>query len=266
MEGRLAARLRRSGSVWAEEEARLLVDAAAGDPDRLEVLVGRREVGEPLEVVLGHADLGGVRVPVTTGVFVPRARSALLVRLAVAALAEPTPDPAGRRPADPPVVVDLCCGTGALGAAVAHARPEAEVWAVDIDPAAVGCARQVLPPERVLLGDLWAPLPDRLAGRVAVVLANAPYVPSHQVALLPPEARDHERIAALDGGTDGLDVQRRVAAGAPAWLAPGGVLVVETSQDQAAASSRLLADAGLAVRTRTDPTIAATAVVGTRRG
>lgn len=252
---RLVARLRAAGCVWAEDEAALLLQQVSSSTE-LEGLVSRREAGVPLEVVLGWADFAGVRVPVEPGVFVPRARSALLVRLAVDALA---------RWPDRPVVVDLGCGTGALGAAVAAARPDAEVWAVDVDPAAVRCARRVLPAHRVQEGDLWHALPPGLRGRVAVALANAPYVPTTAVALMPPEARDHERHRALDGGADGLDVQRRVVAGAGDWLTDEGLLLVESARPQAPVTAALMSAAGLRASVATDDDLDATAVAG-RRG
>ena len=151
----------------------------------------------------------------------PRRRTEFLVRQA-AALA---------RRGD--VIVDLCCGAGAIGAALAAAVEGAEVHAADIDPAAVRCARQNLPADRVYQGDLYAPLPAGLRGRVAILAANVPYVPAGGNRLLPPEARAHEPRVALDGGPDGLDVLRRVAAGAAGWLAPGGHLLSETSDRQA---------------------------------
>ena len=244
----LVSRLRAAGCVFAEEEAALLEAEAGGDAGRLEALAARRVGGEPLELVLGRAELCGVRVRVAPGVFVPRQRSALLVRLAVAER--------------PRVVVDLGCGTGALGAAVGTQLPDAEVWAVDIDPAAVDCARTNLAPERVLLGDLYAPLPDRLRGRVDVLLVNAPYVPTDAIALMPPEARDHEHRVALDGGADGLDVQRRVVAGASGWLRPGGVLLLESSRAQAPVTADLMRAAGLEPRVHEDDDIDGTAVAG----
>lgn len=252
--GRLVARLRSAGCVWAEEEVALLI-AEAATPSGLETLVARRERGVPLEVVVGWADFAGVRVPVESGVFVPRSRSALLVRLATEAL---------EVHAGGGVVVDLGCGTGALGAAVAATRPDCEVWAVDLDPTAVRCARRVLPPERVRRGDLWEALPASLAGRAAVVLANAPYVPTDAVALMPPEARVHERRRALDGGVDGLDVQRRVIAGAAHWLSRDGLLLVETSRTQATATAALATRAGLDARVEVDDDLDATAVAARR--
>ena len=113
------------------------------------------------------------------------------------------------------MIVDLCCGAGAIGAALAAAVERAEVHAADIDPAAVRCARQNLPAGQVYQGDLYGPLPAALRGRVQILAANVPYVPTGEIGFLPPEARVHEPSAALDGGADGLDVLRRVAAGAP---------------------------------------------------
>jgi len=98
----------------------------------------------------------------------------------------------------------------------------------------------------VYAGDLDTPLPRRLEHRVDVLLANAPYVPTGEIDMMPSEARDHEPRVALDGGADGLDVARRVVAVAPRWLAPGGVLLVETSGRQAPALVDAVAAVGLA--------------------
>jgi release factor glutamine methyltransferase len=112
-------------------------------------------------------------------------------------------------------------------------------------------------------GGLDAPLPADLRGRVAVVVANAPYVPTDSIALMPHEARDHEPRVALDGGGDGVDVQRRVAAAAPRWLAPGGSLLIETSEQQASLTAAAATAAGLVVRVERSEELDATAVVGT---
>jgi len=249
----LVGRLRTAGCVFAEEEAVLLGEEASSPAD-LEAMAVRRIAGEPLELVLGWAELCGVRIRLAAGVFVPRQRSAMLIRLALAHL--------DRRPGAPAVVVDLCCGSGALAAVLARRRPEIEVWASDLDPAAVACARLNLPPERVLLGDLYAALPVGVRGTVDVLLANAPYVPTDQIALMPPEAREHEHLLALDGGQDGLDVQRRVAEHAAAWLRPGGVLLVESGRAQAPVTAALLDAAGLQAEIHEDDEIGATAVLG----
>jgi release factor glutamine methyltransferase len=245
----IESRLRAAGCVYAEEEAALLREAARDDAD-LERLVAARVAGTPLEVLVGWADFCGLRIAVEAGVFVPRRRTAFVVDLAVV----------GLHPGD--VVVDLCCGTGAVGAAIAARAPGAAVHAADVEPAAVRCARRNLPPERVHEGDLYDALPDALRGRVAVLAVNAPYVPRDVIALMPPEARLHEPTLALDGGADGLDVQRRVVAAARDWLAPGGRLLVETSVAQAPATRALMAAAGLAATVHRDEDLEATVVAG----
>ncbi len=245
---RLVGRLRAAGCVFAEEEAALLAGEANGA--HLEGLVRRRVAGEPLEHVLGWAEFHGVRVRVDPGVFVPRRRTELLVREAV------------RRAAPGAVVVDLCCGSGALAAAMLQARQDLNVYAVDVDPVAVRCARRNLPGDRVLEGDLYAPLPRRLLGSVDLVVVNAPYVPTDEISLMPSEARDHEARVALDGGTDGLDIHRRVAAHATEWLAPLGHLLVETSARQARATADAFSRNRLTAEVVLDQDLGATVVVG----
>ncbi|MGD9527737.1 putative protein N(5)-glutamine methyltransferase [Pseudonocardia sp.] len=244
----LVARLRAAGCVFAEDEARLLAEAASGA--ELDGLVARRVRGEPLELVLGWAGFAGLRIAVEPGVFVPRRRTELLVELAVAAR--------------PLVLVDLCCGTGAVAAAVAAAVPGVIVHAADLDPVAVRCARRNLPGHHVYAGDLDAALPATLGGRVDVLVANAPYVPTAAIATMPPEARDHEPAIALDGGADGLDIARRVVAAAPRWLVPGGTLVVETSVRQAPALADAFALHGFTARVERDEDRDGTAVAGFR--
>jgi len=245
--------------VFAEDEARLLV-AAARTPAELTAMVDRRVAGLPLEQVVGWAEFCGLRIAVAPGVFVPRRRTEFLVREAVA-LARPAEGPAGPGP----VVVDLCCGSGAVGAALAAALDPVELRAVDIDPAAVACARRNLAGRgRVYQGDLYAPLPAALRGRVGILAANVPYIPTEQIGLLPAEARVYEPRAALDGGRDGLDVLRRVATEAPRWLAPGGHLLSETSERQAPRAVEAFAGAGLIPRIARSEELNATVVIGTR--
>ncbi|GAA2987487.1 putative protein N(5)-glutamine methyltransferase [Streptomyces drozdowiczii] len=244
--------LRSAGCVFAEDEAALIA-ATAGRPAEVAAMAERRAAGHPLEHVLGWAEFNGLRIAVDPGVFVPRRRTEFLVDRAVAL----APDPA--------VVVDLCCGSGALGAALAAALDRVELHAADVEPAAVRCARRNIGERgHVYEGDLFAPLPGALRGRVDVLLANVPYVPSEDVALLPAEARVHEPLVALDGGGAGLDVLRRVAAGAPRWLAPGGSLLVETSERQAEHAARVLAESGLVARVDSCEERYATVVTGTR--
>ncbi len=257
----VVARLRAAGCVFAEDEARLIGDAGLTRAER-ERLVRRRVAGEPLEYLLGWAEFCGLRISVTPGVFVPRRRTEALVGEAVRLLA-PVAD-AGPVANASPVALDLCCGSGAIAAAILTLAPSAEVYATDIDPAAVDCARGNVEPAggRVFEGDLFDALPPDLRGRVSVVVANAPYVPTYAIRLMPPEARDHEHRVALDGGPDGTDLHRRIAAGAPTWLAPGGHVLIETGRAQAPATARHMAEAGLAVRIVENDEYDATVAIG----
>jgi release factor glutamine methyltransferase len=254
----LVARLRAAGCVFAEDEADLLISAAR-TPAELAGLAAQRAAGLPLEHVVGWAEFCGLRIAVEPGVFVPRRRTEFLAGRAVS-LASAHPGSPG------PVVVDLCCGSGALGVAVAAALPAADLHAADIDPAAVRCARRNVIPAggRVYEGDLYGPLPAALRGRVSLLLANVPYVPTREVAFLPAEASRHEPLVALDGGADGLDVLRRVAAAAPRWLAPGGHLLTEVSDRQAAAAAAIMTGSGLTPQVVTSADVPATVVIGTR--
>ncbi|MFI5895546.1 putative protein N(5)-glutamine methyltransferase [Actinoplanes sp. NPDC051513] len=225
------SRLRAAGCVFAEDEAAVLADAAT-DEATLMAMVERRALGEPLEQVVGFADFCGVRVRLRPGVFVPRVRSELLVRIAAETAERGS------------VVVDLCCGSGALGLAVRARRPGIELHAADVDPVAVACARDNLDGD-VHHGDLFDALPGDLRGRVAVLLANVPYVATRHIPLLPAEARDHEPRTALDGGADGLDVFRAVVTATGDWLAPGGIVLSEITEAQAPAAVEVVRAAGL---------------------
>jgi release factor glutamine methyltransferase len=236
------ARLRAAGCVFAEDEAELLHAQARGDAEQLEAMVRSRAEGKPLELVLGWAEFAGLRIAVDPGVFVPRRRTEFLVQQALPLIG------GGE------VVIDLCCGAGAVGAAVLDAMGERggiELHAADIDARAVRCAAMNLADAVgdgttfVYEGDLDAPLPARLAGRVAVLVANVPYVPSAEISLLPAEAREYEPLSALDGGSDGLDVLRRVARAAPRWLRPGGSVLIEISERQQDAAVAAFRAAGL---------------------
>ena len=235
MDSGLVARLRAAGCVFAEDEAELLL-AEFPDADALEAATVRRVAGEPLEVIVGWAQFCGLRLTVAPGVFVPRHRSELLVEQTAALL----------RPGD--VLLDLCCGVGAIAAAVAAVVPDLEVHVSDLDAAATDCARRNIPGAGITTGDLFDPLPGPLRGRVDVLVANAPYVPSGELELMPREAREHERRPALDGGADGLELHRRIAAGAPEWLRPGGALLMECSARQAKVSRGILESAGFEAR------------------
>lgn len=254
IESELVLRLRAAGSVFAEEEAALLLSEAT-DAGHLEAMTARRVAGEPLEQVVGWAEFDGHRYVVEPGVFVPRHRTEFLVEQA-SALGRPSV-----------VILDLCCGVGALGVAVRSRLGTAELHATDLDPAEVRSARlNVGPTGFVYEGDLYRPLPATLRGRVDLLLANAPYVPTGELRFLPQEARDREHLMALDGGADGLDIHRRVIAEAPAWLATGGRLLIEVSAEQATVAASLMERAGLTAQivTDDDDDEITTVVIGTK--
>ncbi|NUS73705.1 MAG: putative protein N(5)-glutamine methyltransferase [Corynebacteriales bacterium] len=220
--------LRAAGCVFADEEAALLV-ASTSDSRRLAHMVQQRVAGLPLEHILGWAQFAGMRVSVDPGVFVPRRRTELLARHA------------SQLTAKGDTILELCCGSAAVSVAVASAHPDIAVHAVDIDPAATACARRNLAGSnaRIYDGDLYQPLPHALENAINVLVANAPYVPSGAMELLPPEARLHEARVALDGGVDGVDIQRRILRDAALWLAPGGFILIETSDCLVASTQEL---------------------------
>jgi release factor glutamine methyltransferase len=243
------ARLRASGCVFAEDEAAVLAEAAAKDPQALATLVERRAQGEPLEQVVGYADFAGVRVRLSPGVFVPRVRSELLVRVAVAE--------------NPQIALDLCCGSGALGLAITAQMKGIALYSSDIDPTAVRTARENLTTP-VYEGDLFTPIPQELKGRIDVLIANVPYVATAHIPLLPAEARDHEPRTALDGGPDGLEVFRRITAEALTWLAPNGVLLSEITDAQLTAATEAVNQAGLDADSIYDDDLEARVIRGRR--
>jgi release factor glutamine methyltransferase len=260
VDGAVVARLRAAGCVFAEDEAALLLEAAAS-PAELADLLARRVAGLPLEHLLGWVEFCGLRVAVGPGVFVPRRRTELLVVESRRLLS------AGAQGPGAAIVVELCCGAAAIGAALLLEPGGIDLYAVDLEPAAVAFARRnVAVRQQVYRGDLLTPLPAGLRGRVQVIVANAPYVPTEAIALMPPEARLFEPVVALDGGSDGLAVQRRVIADAGGWLAPGGHLVIETSRRQCDGTAAAMAEHGFITRTVRDDDLDGTAVVGTWSG
>lgn len=239
------AKLRAAGCVFAGEEAELLV-AAATSSAHLDELLRRRVAGEPLETILGWAEFCGLRVVMTPGVFVPRARTELLVRRAIAA--------------QPRVALDLCCGSGAVAAVLHRELPDVDVHSADIDPVAVECARRNVDPDRVYCADLFHGIPADLRGRVDVITMSPPYVPTARIATMPVEAREHEPLRALDGGVDGLEIARQALADAAGWLAPNGLFLFETSRGQSEAAVEAAAAAGWSATVFIDDELEATTI------
>lgn len=244
--------LRAAGCVHAEDEAQLLMRTARSS-GQLNAMLEQRTAGVPLEHVLGFAEFCGLHIAVAPGVFVPRRRTEFLVREA-ARLVSPGA-----------AVIDVCCGSGAIGAALASLVERLAVYACDSDPVAVQCARRNFTgvSGEVLEGDLYDPLPARLRGSAQLIVTSPPYVPTDAIGLLPAEARLHEPPHALDGGADGMDIQRRVVSGATAWLAPNGSLVVECSDRQASPLAEEFARHKLATAVVSSDELHATVVIGT---
>ncbi len=250
----VVARLRAVGCVFAEDEAALLMSEWEGDDFAIEAAVAERESGVPLEQILGWAEFAGLKIGLLPGVFVPRRRTELVSRWG----AELAPQGG--------TVVDLCCGSGAVAAAIAHQRPDLTVIASDVDPVAYATAFRNLEPygADAYLSDMDASLPRTLRRAVDVVTACPPYVPTLQIAMMPPEARDHEPHSALDGGETGVELQASVFEAAMRLLGPGGHCVVETSDHLADETLAAAEAAGLAARTEEDDELGAVVVVARR--
>jgi release factor glutamine methyltransferase len=212
-------RLRSAGCVAAEEEATELVAVAGADPARLRELLARRCNGEPLAWLTGTVRFCGEVLAVHPGVYVPRWQTEPLAREAVARL--PVRG----------VAVDLCSGAGPIAALLTRRRPRARVLATEIDPVAARCARAN--GVDVLEGDLADPLPPALEGRVDVITAVPPYVPTGELRFLPRDVTAFEPLQALDGGPEGTRGLLRVVHLAARWLRPGGSLLIEVGGDQA---------------------------------
>lgn len=219
-----------AGCIAAREEADELIQAAAGDPGVLDELLCRRVQGEPIAWLTGEVTFCGARLFVAPGVYVPRWQTEPLARRAAALLPS-----AG-------VAVDLCTGAGPIAAALAAAVPTARIVATELDRNAVQCARRN--GVEVFEGWLDDPLPQELQGRVDVLTAVVPYVPTGSLSLLPRDVQAFEPRLALDGGIDGMDLLAEVARRSPSWLSPGGRLLLELGGDQADPMGQLLHDLG----------------------
>ncbi|PGZ93185.1 putative protein N(5)-glutamine methyltransferase [Bacillus sp. AFS029533] len=253
MKNSIIKQLRKAGCVFAEEEAQLLI-SGAGTLEELLTMVNHRVTGSPLEYILGWAEFYGNRIAVVPGVFVPRRRTEFLAQKAID-LSVP-----GIK------VVDLCCGSGAVSVAISKAVDLISLYAVDIDPIAVQCAKCNVSKLGGLVyeGDLYNPLPPQLIGNVDIIVANAPYVPTEAIKSLPQEARLYEPKVALDGGKDGNDIHRKVAENASFWLASGGHLLIETSKIQAPKTVEIFNQYGLIARLIYNNELDATVVIGTK--
>ena len=211
----MVERLGAAGCVAAAQEAAALL-AAAPDEPTLEAWIRRRENGEPPAWITGTVRFCGRTLYVAPDVYVPRVQTEELARRAAQLL------PANGR------AVDLCTGAGAVAAHLMAEVPTAVVVGIDIDARAATCARRNGVPAAV--ADLAAPV--RRGVRFDLVTSVAPYVPTGQLRLLPPDVQRYEPRLALNGGANGLHVVRRVVDAAALLLRPGGWLLLEVGGDQ----------------------------------
>lgn len=225
--------------------------------------IERRAAGEPLQYVTGEMPFRHLVLHVRPGVFIPRPETEVLVDAVLERIdAAQAPEA---------VVVDLCTGSCAIAASIAYERPAATVYATELVPETAEVARANAEHSgagdrvHVLTGDLFAPLPEELRGRVDVVVSNPPYIPTADLADLPQEVAAHEPMVALDGGADGLDVVRRIARDALDWLRPGGVIAIETETSRAKEAARILAEWYEGTEVRQDLTGRDRIALGTRR-
>jgi release factor glutamine methyltransferase len=226
----LVSTLSSAGFVAPDEEAHELLARAGDDDALLDALVERRLTGEPLAWITGRISFCDLQLLVDPGVYVPRWHTELLARRAVALLA-----PAG-------TAVDLCTGSGAVALTVSTAHPGARVMATDMDERAVACARAN--GVEAYCGDLFAPLPGTLDGRVDLVVGVVPYVPTPALALLQRDTLTFESPLSYDGGPDGTAVLRRVLTESLRYLRPGGSVLVELGGEEADALSGELSRLG----------------------
>lgn len=247
----------------AEAEELLAMTLGAGDLDevpddfvprrrereRFLSLIARRAGGEPFPFLTGHIEIYGVHLKVRSGAFIPRPSSELVIDKAVKKL----------RRKKKAVVVDVCSGQGPIALVIAHELRDATVYGADIDAGGLAQGRanakeMGLTNVHFAKGDMYAPLPKKLKGRVDLITGHVPYVPHGELEDLPTEVREHEPIYTLtDLSDDGMYLMRRTVAEAPEWLKPGGWLMLELAEDIAKKVERLCKKAGFVdVKSGTD--------------
>jgi len=213
-------------------------------------LMRRRAKGEPLQYIVGHVDFLGLTIRVGKGVLIPRPETELLVEEAIKQVRGQGSGVRIRGGGTPPVlkILDLCTGSGCIALAVAKALPDADVYGTDVSRAALRFAKknaEVNEIENVtfLKGSLFAPI--RGDALFDLIVSNPPYIISADIPGLQREIKDWEPLEALDGGTDGLDIYRKIFADAAGHLRPGGVILCELGFGQAAAVTEIAQKSGL---------------------
>lgn len=212
--------------------------------DAYRVLIKRRAAGEPLQTILGETEFYSRSFKVEPGVFIPRPETERLVETAAELLAP------GDRNHIAPVAVEVGCGSGIVGVSLALELPRLTLWATDANPQAVALTKRNARTHgvdgrlTVLKGSRFTPLPEHLKGTVDLLVSNPPYVRTDDIEGLDREVAEHDPHSALDGGVDGLDFYRALAAGLGTWVRPGGWIAVEIGDDQAEEVQTILEAAG----------------------
>lgn len=243
--------------IYAQHDRPLTPEERAA----LRALIERRATGEPLQYVTGEMPFRHLVIRVEPGVFIPRPETEVLVDAALEAIES----------LDKPLVGEVCTGTGCVAVSVAYENPNARVWTSDVSERAVEAARRnalyagVADRVQVFHGDLFLPYLHELPGSLDLVVANPPYIPSTDMPDLPAEVLGFEPHLALDGGPDGLDVARRIAADAQGLLRPGGTLAVELDESRAAAFAAEIGSAYTGIKVLRDLSGRDRIVVGTKR-
>jgi len=208
-----------------------------GELAEYKALIQRRLAHEPTQYLMGTREFYGRPFAVDARVLIPRNETELLVEVVLRALPKDAPSR----------VLDLCTGSGCIALSIAAERPQASVWATDLEPGALEVAKANAEAlglgARVtfMQGDLFAAVP--VGPTFDLIVSNPPYVKTSELATLQKEVRREPRTA-LDGGVDGLDLIRRLAAEALPRLKPGGLLALEIGEDQGPATAELLTRAG----------------------
>ena len=220
--------------------------------DKYFALIDRRSSGEPLQYITGSTEFMGLPFKVDPRVLIPRQDTEVLVEQALSVIKDGSLSgetfAVARREWS---VLDLCCGSGAIGVSVAKLAPKTRVTLSDVSEGALALAKQnaeengVGKNVKLEQGDLFAPFKGRFRSRrFDMILCNPPYIATEVIGTLQTEVKDHEPMSALDGGADGLDFYRRLAAEAGDHLEKGGVLMMEIGFDQGESVPALLRESG----------------------
>ena len=254
----LADKFRQAGIDSAETDARLLMAYALGvdraelianggraltveQAEAIDALAARRLRREPVARIFGHKEFWSLSLQIGPAVLVPRPETETVVEAALDAVARDARQMAQLR------ILDIGTGSGALLLALLSELPNAVGTATDISAAALDVARAnaecggLAGRCTFIACDIAAGVP----GPFDLIVSNPPYVVHGEIASLPPEVRDYDPALALDGGADGLDGYRAIAAQARRLLAPGGKVIVELGAGQEAAVRALFTNAGL---------------------